>query len=183
MSLIREALKKAGDGKEPALLMPEKEGKKKKSKSLQFIKYGALIFLLLGLAGALAYLFLPGSIPSSIKTPVPPSPQVMVKKVQKKSQEVTLATGIDSSPQINLQKVETKGPPPTSGKEPTEKELAQKSERLFKALSPRLISPRPTAKTTSRPSLPTQRVTKTKPPGEVPEPASVQATPEGADSL
>lgn len=184
MSLIREALKKAGDGKEPSILLPDKEAQRKRPEASQIIKYGLLIFLLLGLVGILAYFILPPGIPLK-KGPLPATPQVMVNKVETKSPEAAKVTGKDALPLITPQKIETKSPQqPTPEKGSAERRLAQKSERFFKALpKTRFVRPRLTARTTPRPSLAAGLVTKTKPPSQVPEPPPAQITPEGSDSL
>jgi Tfp pilus assembly protein PilF len=183
MSLIREALKKAGDGKEPAILLPDKDTKRKKIGSSQIIKFGLLIVLLLALVGGLAYLFLPTGTFIQ-KGPPPPTPQLIAKKVESKPQGAVLVPGKDSSPPINPQKVETKSPQQTKPeRELEEKGMAQKSDKIFKTLPPRFLSPRPIAKISPRPALPARLVTHTKPPKEVTESSPVQVSPEGMDSL
>jgi Tfp pilus assembly protein PilF len=183
MSLIREALKKADDQKEPApTLLPDKEGKKEKPKTFHFIKYGAFIFLFLGLVGAVIYFYLPSGT-SPKKTNLPSTRPGIVKQGEKKTQEPVLALRKNSISPINPPKVESKSLQPAPGRESGEKEKAQESERFIKGLPPRLFSPRPTAKNAPRPSVVTQLVTKAKLPNKVQEPAPIQATPEGMDSL
>jgi len=179
MSLIREALKKAGNGKEPEILRPDKEGKKKKPKSFSSIQSGALVVVLLGLAGVLMYLFLPGMQPFQ-KTQGPPAPSVVVKDLEKKSQKIEAVKGMEPLPPP---KMETKAVPPIPLKESKEKELVQQSERFFKAPPARMVSPRPTAKPQVKTSLPPKLETTARPTGEVLEPTPAPATSEGIDSL
>ena len=179
MSLIREALKKASGGKEPEILMPEKDGKRKNKSSSKPIQYGILICAGLGLAGVLVYVLLPGGTPSK-----PPSaPSVSIPQIIKKTPDPGEGEKKGTPPPLSPPKEATRTPPLPASDSPEakERELAKKSEKFFKGPPFGALSPRPTVKISPRPSLPPKLAVKTKPPQDVPEPSAAQTSTEGAE--